>query len=79
VFVDVSDEEAARRIYAARRDTDQYASQQEVLDMTISRNKKDSVRYQALYGIDIYDMQHYDLFIDSTDKTPDEVLSMIYD
>jgi cytidylate kinase len=40
------------------------------------RNSEDE-RYMKYYGVHIYDMAHYDIVIDTTEKNPEEVFSEV--
>jgi len=79
VFLDVDSNEAARRIMHAGRGADeiQYTTLQEAIDATQSRDHAMQKRYRTLYNIDYFDQKHYDLVIDTSDKTPEEVLDII--
>ncbi|MEF8848767.1 MAG: AAA family ATPase [Candidatus Thermoplasmatota archaeon] len=44
----------------------------------ISREKSEQNRYKKYYDIDIKDRSIYDLVIDTTDKTSDEIVDLIY-
>lgn len=81
VFLDVSIQEAARRIMGAGRWSDEsvYATLDEAIAATQKRNDDDQSRYIQLYNIDYFDHSHYDLAIDTSDKTPDEILAIILD
>jgi predicted cytidylate kinase len=43
----------------------------------VAREKSERVRYQAIYGIDVGDTGIFDLVIDSRNRTPDEIVTMI--
>ena len=43
----------------------------------LEREKSEAKRYKNYYGIDVGDKSIYDLVIDSTNKTPEEVASII--
>ena len=77
IFLQVSYEESARRIFAANRDTDSYASVEEVLAVNKQRDKEDSQRYLDLYNVDHLDTSLYDIVIDTTDLSPEEVIVQI--
>ncbi len=81
VFLDVSDEEAARRIFGDKeRSGDAYASLEAVFEATKQRNIDDAKRYIDLYGVDIRDKSNFDLVVDTDGKTPqivaDEIISV---
>lgn len=78
VFLDVSDEEAAKRIFGdMERSGDAYDSLQAVLEATKKRNIDDAKRYQELYGVDITDMKNFDLVVDTTKITPQQAADEI--
>ncbi len=77
VFLDVEDEIASQRIHNDQRITDEYQSSQQALEMTRQRNLGDQKRYFDLYGVDLWDPKHYDLLIDTSYKTPEEVVQEI--
>jgi predicted cytidylate kinase len=41
------------------------------------REKSEATRYKKFYGIDIFDKSIYDLIIDSSNKTPEEIVEII--
>ncbi|HZD23439.1 MAG TPA: nucleoside monophosphate kinase [Acidimicrobiia bacterium] len=80
VFLEVSPEVAARRIYEARR-----GSERENVDLAAtqaaiaSRIASEVKRYQDYYGIDYADHDHYDLIIDTSERDIDQVVDLIID
>lgn len=76
IFLDVSEEEWARRVFAAQRDSDARHSLEEVLATNAKRHLWHSETYKKLYGVDIFDLKQYDLVIDTTDLTPEEIAEM---
>ncbi|MFA5130362.1 MAG: cytidylate kinase family protein [Patescibacteria group bacterium] len=65
--------EAAKRIYAARKDPNEerddevmYSSIEETERVTKDRMDSDTRRYQKYYGVDYLDPSHYDLVVDTT-------------
>lgn len=78
VFLDVRPGVAARRIYEARRD-----SERENVDLETTREAIDSRtlsernRYLEYYGLDYTDPEHYDLVIDTSDRSIAEVVAEI--
>lgn len=78
VYLDVSDNEAATRIFGdTERTGDTYASLQAVQDATEKRNTDDVERYKELYGIDITEKNNFDLVVDTTGKPPQMVVDEI--
>ncbi len=80
VYLDVSDEEAARRIFGdTERSGDAYDSLQAVQEATKKRNADDIQRFKALYNIDLSDKGNFDLVVDTDGKTPQQVAEEIID
>lgn len=74
VYLDVSDQEAAKRIFGDReRLGDAYNSLQAVQEATEKRNQNDIHRYKELYGIDLSDKANFDLVVDTDGKFPQQV------
>jgi predicted cytidylate kinase len=78
VFLDVRPEVAASRVFGARRGTepenvDLVATQESIRRRTDSERQ----RYLDYYGIDYLDPAHYDLVIDTSDLTPEQVVDRI--
>lgn len=78
VYLDVTDEEAARRIFGDKeRVGDTYNSLQAVQEATEKRNQDDIKRYKELYNIDLSDKSNFDLVVDTTGKIPQQVADEI--
>lgn len=78
VYLDVSDEEAAKRIFGDKeRVGDAYTSLQAVQDATKKRNQDDIDRYKELYNIDLSDTANFDLIVDTDKKTPQHIAEEI--
>lgn len=78
VYLDVSDEEAARRIFGDKeRSGDTYASLQAVQEATQQRNADDIQRFKELYHVDMSDMTNFNLVVDTDNKTPQQVCEEI--
>ena len=63
----------AKRI-AGREKTSAKAAEKGIVE----RAALERDRYKALYGIDLEDRSLYDLVIDSSDKTPDQVVDLVW-
>lgn len=78
VFLTVSDEEAARRIFGDKERTgDAYDSLKALQEATAKRNIDDDKRYEELYGVNIMDTANFDLVIDTTGKVVQQVADEI--
>lgn len=79
VYLKVDIDEAAKRAYLdeTRKDLENFSSIDSHKNALIERFKKENERYFKLYGVKKDDMSNYDLIIDTTNKTPDEVANII--
>ena len=79
VYLKVDIDEAAKRAYLdeTRKDLENFSSIDSHKKALIERFKKENERYFKLYGVKKDDMSNYDLIIDTTNKTPDEVANII--
>src|SRR3989344_2435450 len=78
IYLKVDSQIAAERIFNAQRlDEHIYASIDDVLNATKARVESDEKRYKKYYGIDYTDAKQYDLVIDTTKSTPEEIADKI--
>lgn len=80
LYIDVSDDEGARRIFEAGRNGEDN-SVKTLKDALISlktRKESDRKRYLKYFGINTYDLNNYDHIIDSTKLTREEVFEKAY-
>jgi len=82
VFIKVDLGEGAKRVFKdldkeERSEEDKANSAANLQKMLEQREAVDKERYQKYYGIDYTDSSNYDLVVDSTDITPDEVADKI--
>lgn len=77
VFLDVRDEVASERIRKDQRTTDQFSSKDEALSATKKRNADDRARFLSLYEVDLWDDRNYDLKLDTSDLSAEQVCSRI--
>lgn len=84
VFLDVEPRVGAERIYkqfqageGAERNEQAYASVEEAMQKLRERCECDARRYIKYYGLDCYDKSKYDLVIDTTNKSTDDVMAEI--
>jgi len=81
VFIITDIDEASRRVFndSLRSDSEAYASQAVCKKALINRQKLETVRYKEIYNIDYYDMSNYNLVIESTNASPNEIAQEILD
>lgn len=79
IFLSVSPEVGAKRIFQdPRKDEKKYETVQEVLIANKKRCQSDLERYALIYGIkNCYDEKNFNIVIDTTNKTPKEVLNLV--
>ncbi|MDR1544151.1 MAG: (d)CMP kinase [Prevotellaceae bacterium] len=78
VFLQASIEVSAQRIFGdKKRKNENYESHQEAMKNIIARKESEVRRYQALYGVDCLDLSNYDLIVDTSNLTPQQVADKI--
>lgn len=77
VFLEVDIKEAARRILKEKREHEQYKDIQESIEKIKSRINSENKRYKEYYNIAYHKKDSYDIMIDTTNKTPEEVVEKI--
>ena len=79
ILLDVDEEVAWERIFKAEMDTDKHASKKHAIAQVKERNSSDEERYKKLYDVDLRNPNNYNLVIDTSERTPEEVLQIILD
>ena len=82
IFLDVEPMEAARRVFEAakdglRPDEKPFVSVEDTKERIAARLASDQRRYEKYYGIDYLNRENYDLVVDTTHLTPDEIVDKI--
>ncbi len=77
ILLDVDEEVAGQRIFHHERTTDSFASVTEAIQNVKERNLNDQKRYKKLYDIDIRNYKNYNLVVDTSERTPPEILDII--
>lgn len=77
VFLMVDINEAANRVFNDNRDTETYASVQECKKALLDRQLLEQERFAQLYGIDYYNMNNYNLVLETTNATPEVIAKEI--
>ncbi|MBP5159398.1 MAG: cytidylate kinase family protein [Lachnospiraceae bacterium] len=77
IFLTVSLDEAARRVYNdSRGEVETYASVEEAKESLRERALTENVRYREFYGIEYFNLGNYDLVLDSTCASPEILTEM---
>ena len=79
ILLDVDEEIAWERIFKAERTTDKNTTKKHAIAEVKERNQNDEERYQRLYNIDLWNPNNYNLVIDTSERTPEEILQIILD
>ncbi len=78
IFLSVSDDEAARRIYKdLRPEEKENATQGATFEAMKSRKESEKKRFKEFYGLDYEDHANYDIVIDTTKLTIEQVITRI--
>lgn len=78
VFLEVRPEVAAQRVYEAQRGSEhENVNLAQTRAAIESRTESERKRYLNYYDLDYTDHSHYDLVVDTSDKTIDEVVATI--
>ena len=79
VYIKVDVEVAAKRIFndISRKSEKKYASLNEAVHNIIARKESENKRYIELYGADCSEMSNFDLVIDSSQLSPEDVADEI--
>ena len=64
---------SAARIHAAGRAEEHFGSVEETAEKIRTRQESESKRYREFYGVDNLNLFNYDLVVDTTHASPDEV------
>ena len=78
VFVTLDDDTMADRLINSDREgKEKYTSKASAKKSLKNRQALEQERYKKIYDIDLYDMGNYDLIVDSSNKTPEELVELI--
>ncbi len=79
IFLTVDPTVAAERVMANPRDAEErYESVEEARDKLVERSQVEQARFRELYGVDYYDYANYNLVVDSSARTPEEIVDVIW-
>ncbi len=84
IYLDVELGEGSKRIFShlqknnERNEDDNLRTATDVLESAKKRVNSDKIRYKKYYGIDVYDPQNYDFYLDTTQLNENEVWELVY-
>ncbi len=74
VYMYVDPKVAGERVFNANRgNVETYASPEEASEKLMERAMEENRRFKEIYGVDNLDFNNYDLIVDSTYATPEEI------
>ena len=79
VFVTVDPRVAAERVIKDPRPGEPAEDVDELCAELVERSRVEQARFQYLYGVDYYDYKNFDLVVDSSNRTPDEVSAIVWE
>ena len=79
VFVTVDPRVAAERVIKDPRPGEPAEDVDELCAELVERSRVEQTRFQYLYGVDYYDYKNFDLVVDSSNRTPDQVAAIIWE
>lgn len=77
VYLSTDIETSALRIMGANRKGEHSASLEQTVNDTKARRESEIKRYSDQYGVNIKDLSNYDLIVDTTYATPEEIAECI--
>ena len=84
IFLDVEEKTGAERIFnhlqtdKSRNEAEGLNSGEDVLRANRERMKSDQKRYKKYYNLDIFDKNHYDFYLDTTEISPEEEFERVW-
>ncbi len=78
IFLTIEPMEAARRVMLDQRgEEEKYTDIKDACEKLIERSRVERDRFVDIYGVDYYDYNNFNIIVDTTVKTPDEVVAAI--
>lgn len=84
IFLDVDEKVGAERIFShlqtdkSRNEGEGLNSIEDVLRANRERMKSDKKRYKKYYNLDVFDKNHYDLYLDTTEMSEEEEFKQVW-
>ncbi|MDD5527911.1 MAG: cytidylate kinase family protein [Patescibacteria group bacterium] len=83
IFLDVSFEEGARRIFgdlrkdSSRNEGKNLKTYEDVLASLKSRRESDKLRYAKYFGLNVFDLKNYDFVLDTTNLNAEQTFAKV--
>jgi cytidylate kinase len=78
IFLTIDAMEAANRVIKNQRgEEERYVDVNDACEKLVERSRVERDRFVDIYGVDYYDYNNFDIVVDTTSRTPDEVVAII--
>ena len=78
IFLTIDPMEAAKRVMKNQRGCEEhYDSVEEACEKLVERSRVERDRFVDIYGVDYYDYNNFDVVVDTTSRSPEEVVAII--
>jgi cytidylate kinase len=78
IFLTIDPMEAARRVMLNQRGAEEhYSSVEDACEGLLKRGNVERERFIQIYGVDYFDHNNYNLIVDTTSRTPEEIVKII--
>lgn len=78
IFLTIEPMEAARRVMKDQRGAEErYTDVNDACEKLIERSRVERDRFVDIYGVDYYDYNNFNIVVDTTSRTPEEVVAII--
>ena len=78
IFLTIEPMEAAKRVMNNQRgEEERYTDVDDACAKLVERSRVERDRFVDIYGVDYYDYNNFNIVVDTTSRTPDEVVAII--
>ena len=78
IFLTIEPMEAAKRVILNQRgEEERYTDVDDACAKLVERSKVERDRFVDIYGVDYYDHNNFNIVVDTTSRTPEEVVAII--
>lgn len=78
IFLTIEPMEAARRVMKDQRGAEErYTDINDACEKLVERSRVERDRFVDIYGVDYYDYNNFNIVVDTTSRTPEEVVAII--
>lgn len=78
IFLTIEPMEAARRVMLNQRgEEERYTDVDDACAKLVERSRVERDRFVDIYGVDYYDYNNFNIVVDTTSRTPEEIVAII--